>query len=97
MLQEAVIDYVNNHLSDLPSDTKVVTRIYANVKGLADVCCRAGLVDDPLKVEEFARGFTRGRMLFDFVDVGYGKDRADDKLTGKPCSVEAYGPALSLG
>lgn len=32
--------------------------------------------------EDFARGFSRGKTLFDFVDVGPGKDRADEKIIG---------------
>lgn len=31
-------------------------------------------------VEDFVRGFTRSNELFDFIDVGYGKDRADVKV-----------------
>jgi len=63
-------------------DAKVVVRIYANVKGLAKVCYDAKIVRHPDNVEDFARGFTRGRTLCDFVDVGPGKDRADAKITG---------------
>jgi hypothetical protein len=55
-------------------------RIYANLKGLAETCARAGIVDSSTKVEDFARGFTCGRPLFDFTDVGAGKDRADGKI-----------------
>ncbi len=33
-------------------------------------------------VDDFARGFTGSKQLFDYIDVGSGKDRADDKLTG---------------
>ena len=36
-------------------------------------------------IEEFARGFTGSKQLFDFVDVGMGKDRADDKISGELC------------
>ena len=52
------------------------------MKGLADTCYKAGIVDSPSKIEEFARGFTRSKHLFDFTDVGSGKDRADGKLAG---------------
>lgn len=68
---------------DCPADVKVVVRIYANLQGLATVCHRAGIVDHPGKIEEFARGFTRGKTLCDFTDVGPGKDRADGKIAGK--------------
>ena len=74
----------------LPSDYKVVTRIYANVKGLGDVCNRSGIIDHPMVMEDFARGFTGSKQLFDFVDVGTGKDRADDKISGTP--VQPFQP-----
>ena len=67
----------------MPSDIRIVVRVYANVKGLADVCTKADLITSPSMMEDFTRGFTRGKMLFDFVDVGYGKDRADGKVAGK--------------
>jgi hypothetical protein len=63
-------------MPSIPSDVKIVARIYANV------CVRAGIADNITQVEDFVRGFTRGRTLFDFVDVGPGKDRADEKLIG---------------
>ncbi|KAI9847009.1 MAG: hypothetical protein M1837_003365 [Sclerophora amabilis] len=81
LLQSAVKDYLHREFHDLPSDCKIVVRVYANVKGLAETCYKAGIVDKPSMVEEFARGFTRSRHLFDFIDVGSGKDRADDKLS----------------
>lgn len=82
----AVREYLARELPELSSDCKIVARIYANTKGLAETCYKAGIVDRPLKVEEFARGFTRSKHLFDFIDVGSGKDRADEKLTGQSAS-----------
>lgn len=82
LLWGCVRDYVHQKNPDLPSDIRIVTRIYANLKGLADVCCKAGLVEKPSTVDDFARGFTGSKQLFDYIDVGSGKDRADDKLTG---------------
>jgi hypothetical protein len=60
-----------------------VCRIYANVRGLSDVLARMGIIDDVSVFEDFARGFTRGKTMFDFIDVGSGKDRADEKIIGK--------------
>ena len=68
--------------SELPSDVKVVTRVYANLKGLGEICAKAGIIQRPEIIEDFARGFTGSKQLFDFVDVGMGKDRADDKISG---------------
>ncbi|KAI9871463.1 MAG: hypothetical protein M1830_002884, partial [Pleopsidium flavum] len=81
LLWGSVRDYVTRRDPELPSDVKIVTRIYANSKGLGEVCYKAGLVDKPSMVDEFARGFTGSKQLFDYIDVGSGKDRADDKLT----------------
>ena len=69
-------------LLELPSDVKIVTRIYANLKGLAETCVKAGITTRADTMEDFARAFTGSKQLFDFVDVGMGKDRADDKVSG---------------
>jgi hypothetical protein len=58
--------------------------MYANVRGLGDVLVRTGVIEELGVFEDFVRGFTRGKSLFDFVDVGAGKDRADKKIIGKP-------------
>lgn len=77
--------YAREQIPTLPNETKIVARMYANVRGLADACARAGHVATPGIMEDFVRGFTRGNPLFDFVDVGPGKDRADEKVSGKSC------------
>ncbi|MCJ1372024.1 hypothetical protein MMC20_003245 [Loxospora ochrophaea] len=81
ILWGTVRDYVDKNVPDLSSDYKIVTRVYANLKGLGEVCNRSGILEKPSIIEDFARGFTSSKQLFDFVDVGYGKDRADDKLS----------------
>ncbi|MCJ1388175.1 hypothetical protein MMC18_001020 [Xylographa bjoerkii] len=81
ILWVAVRDYVQQIMPDLTSDYKIVTRVYANLKGLGDVCTRAGILDSPTIMEDFTRGFTGSKQLFDFTDVGSGKDRADDKVS----------------
>ncbi|KAI9815846.1 MAG: hypothetical protein M1826_001944 [Phylliscum demangeonii] len=81
LLGNTVRQYLEHSMPDLSSDCKIITRVYANIKGLADTCYRAQIVDQPSTIEDFARGFTRSRHLFDFVDVGSGKDRADGKLS----------------
>lgn len=81
-LWAAVREYSSRSFSSIRSP-KIVTRIYANVKGLAEACFKAGLVERPSLIEDFVRGFNGSRLLFDFVDVGGGKDRADDKIAGR--------------
>lgn len=82
MLGTCIREYLHQRIPTLPSDYKIATRIYANLKGLGEVCYRAGLLDRAALIEDFARGFTGSKQLFDFVDVGMGKDRADDKISG---------------
>lgn len=81
LLWNSVNDYVHQKLANLPSDFKVVVRAYANLKGLGDVCQKSGIIDRAEVIEDFARGFTGSKQLFDFVDVGSGKDRADEKIS----------------
>ncbi|KAG9190991.1 hypothetical protein G6011_09079 [Alternaria panax] len=79
-LSAAVQEYVDNDCNDIPYGVRIVCRIYANVRGLGDVLVRRGAYQDSFEFEEFVRGFTRGKILFDFIDVGAGKDRADEKI-----------------
>ncbi|WEW60260.1 hypothetical protein PRK78_005745 [Emydomyces testavorans] len=81
-LWATIREYSSRNFPNLQSP-KIVTRIYANVKGLAEACFKAGIVERPSLVEDFVRGFNGGRLLFDFVDVGGGKDRADDKIADR--------------
>ncbi|EEH35608.2 C-x8-C-x5-C-x3-H type zinc finger protein [Paracoccidioides lutzii Pb01] len=76
----SIREYASRNLPNIPSP-KIIARVYANVKGLADACYKAGIIERPGLVEEFTRGFNGSRLLFDFVDVGSGKDRADDKIS----------------
>ncbi|KAI4954366.1 hypothetical protein J4E91_002079 [Alternaria rosae] len=76
-------EYIENECQDIPFGYRIVCRIYANVRGLGDVLVRRGIYEDIIEFEDFVRGFTRGKTLFDYVDVGAGKDRADEKIIGE--------------
>ncbi|KAF2434040.1 hypothetical protein EJ08DRAFT_21593 [Tothia fuscella] len=65
----------------LPPNIRIVSRMYANLEGLANTCHKAGIVPSMEHIVEFTRGFTSGQVLFDFIDVGSGKDRADEKIS----------------
>ncbi|KAF2681628.1 hypothetical protein K458DRAFT_343184 [Lentithecium fluviatile CBS 122367] len=79
-LHASIVSYIEQETMNIPPESRIVCRVYANVKGLADVLVRIGMVEDATVMEDFVRGFTRGKILFDFIDVGPGKDRADDKV-----------------
>ena len=70
-------------MPDLKENYRVITRIYANLKGLGYVCQKKGILANSSILEDFARAFTGSKQLFDFIDVGVGKDRADDKISGE--------------
>jgi hypothetical protein len=91
-LYSAVQTYIEEGTNDIPLGTRIVCRMYANAKGLADVLVRAGIIQEIGIFEDFVRGFSRGKILFDFVDVGSGKDRADEKIIGESC---LHGPISS--
>lgn len=91
MFEDSVNRYIHELRPDLPVSIKVVARFYANVEGLSETCFKAGILSSPQLMKDFVRGFTQGRTLFDFVDVGSGKDRADEKIIGnKLCLSTTY-------
>jgi len=61
---------------------KLMIRIYVNLEGLKQTYANRGLYAEEVTLREFANGFTQNQPLFDFVDVGYGKERADHKIKG---------------
>jgi hypothetical protein len=61
----------------------VVVKAYANLSGLAQVCVRDKKLNSIGDLTQFWIGFTRRYPLIDFIDVGFGKEEADNKLRGK--------------
>jgi len=43
---------------------------------------RDGSLETESILKDFSLGFTQGAASFDFVDIGYGKERADHKIKG---------------
>lgn len=64
-------------------NTDIVVRAYANLKGLTKALHRDGKMQTTADLGLFAQGFTQRQSLFDFVDVGPGKEEADEKIRGK--------------
>ncbi|KZF24460.1 hypothetical protein L228DRAFT_259674 [Xylona heveae TC161] len=78
-LLSAAKDYVQK-LSDFSGQWSIMVKIYANLGGLARKLVQIGSIKTVEDMTAFACGFTRHHALFDFVDVGMGKERADHKL-----------------
>ncbi|KAL2694414.1 hypothetical protein Neosp_000991 [[Neocosmospora] mangrovei] len=80
-IRSAVADLCN-HSQERFNGIEIVCRVVANVGGLSKALCRDGSIDDPSMFKEFTLGFTQAKASFDFIDVGYGKERADSKIRG---------------
>ncbi|KAF3037275.1 hypothetical protein E8E12_008346 [Didymella heteroderae] len=79
-LDIAVRNWIESEAKEVPLSSRIICRVYANVRGLGDVLVRTGAIGAIEDFENFVRGFTRAKTLFDFIDVGAGKDRADEKI-----------------
>ncbi|KAL8639814.1 MAG: hypothetical protein Q9226_008823, partial [Calogaya cf. arnoldii] len=79
----AQVKQYNNNLNLDAENTDVVVRAFANVRGLGKACVKNNLMKSTADLGLFANGFTGRHPLFDFVDVGLGKERADHKIRGE--------------
>ncbi|KAF3343546.1 Cytochrome c oxidase subunit 7A [Verticillium dahliae VDG2] len=61
-------------------EVEIVAKVCANLTGLARAMRRDGCIEAEFDLKEFALGFTQAKAHFDFIDVGYGKERADSKI-----------------
>jgi hypothetical protein len=70
-----------------PKSVPVMVKAFANLSGLAQACVRDRKLSSVGDMTQFWIGFTRRYPLVDFVDVGSGKEEADNKLRGKSAFV----------
>lgn len=85
-LQTALRNYIAKSFPRIASP-KIITKLYVNVKGLADLCVRGGVTTEPSLIEEFVRGFNGGFPLLELIDTGCGKNSAHDKIAGTVLSL----------
>ncbi|KAF6217841.1 hypothetical protein HO133_006253 [Letharia lupina] len=78
-LQARVKDYLRTIQIDV-ENTDIVVRAYADVKSLHGACIKNGKMKSGASLSLFVHGFNQRQGLFDFVDVGPGKESADNKL-----------------
>ncbi|KAI0156502.1 hypothetical protein GGR57DRAFT_463599 [Xylariaceae sp. FL1272] len=74
-LRKAVIDQ-----TCYLSQVEIVVKIVANVANLNKNLRLSGSVYNDVDLPEFITGFNQGKASFDFVDIGYGKERAESKI-----------------
>jgi len=75
-LRSAILSQCGDHASDV----EVIAKVYANLSGLCKAMRRDGSIESESDLKDFTLGFTQGKATFDFIDVGHGKERADNKL-----------------
>jgi hypothetical protein len=82
---DKLLSAVKSHLMEkFPSSDNwdVFVRAYANVKGLAQALVNDGRIGSVESFRLFVAEFTNRIAYCDFIDVGYGKERADNKVKG---------------
>lgn len=78
MFRDELTEWVPKNVEHAPSDFKIVVKVYADLKSLAGWFFKAGVIETPSILGDFARGFN---TLFEFVDIG-GCD-ASGRVVGK--------------
>jgi len=63
-------------------DIVIHAKVFANISGLGGALHRQGLLGNASELGAFVTGFNTRKGLFDFVDIGMGKERADHKIRG---------------
>lgn len=74
-----------NHVKELKLDaenTDTTVRAYAYLKSLRSACVKNGKMKESSSMNLFAHGFNQRQATFDLVDVGPGRERADNKVRG---------------
>ena len=62
------------------SDWHIVVNVVLNLQGLGTKLQACGIIDNPNAFQAFGRAFGLAQPLFNFIDAGSGKERADHKI-----------------
>lgn len=73
---------LERHLSLDVTSMDVRIQAYANFEGLQRRCTSRGWMKQDADLVNFTQGLTSAHPLFDFIDVGPGKELTDHKLKG---------------
>lgn len=80
-LEAAVREHLKSSHPEL-SSMPIMIKAFANADGLAQLLFKAKLMKSPGSLTNFAKEFSQASWVSDFVLVGSGKDRADEKIKG---------------
>lgn len=80
-----MLDNIKRHIQpyDGAIHWKMIVRIYANLEGLLRKYAYIGFNEEEKALRQFVSSFTQSQPLFDFIDAGHGKERADHKIRGE--------------
>ena len=77
---------VRRYMDDMIDDSRnwqIMVMMFANLDGLSRKLAHIGMIQHPGVLNEFASSFSLSQPMFNFIDVGRGKERADHKLKGQ--------------
>ena len=60
----------------------MLVKAFANIDGVQKALVQNQKIVKAANIRNFVRGFNQRRPLFDLIDVGYGKERADSNIRG---------------
>ena len=63
-------------------DVPVMVFIFVNFEGVAQVLKSRGVIRNVADFRAFTQSFALNQCLFNFIDVGFGKEKADHKIKG---------------
>lgn len=77
-----IVQSLRDHFDQVCPGFRPVITVFANLNGLANAYTMAAVVDEPIVVRNFFKGFKVLHDYVELIDVGTGKDEADRKLKG---------------
>jgi len=84
-LQTEIRHYIEGLYSNSAgADWSIMVQIFANLDGMARKLYACGKITDAQHFLKLIREFNSTQPLFSFVDVGQGKERADNRMRGMP-------------
>jgi hypothetical protein len=60
---------------------RIIVRVYANIKALADTLTKLKVIDRPSLLDDFVRGANGSQLLLDFVDSGSRPNATREKIS----------------
>ena len=89
-MKQAVESFIKSDARSIAKNSKIIVKAYANCYGLESYLNFGNEKSELVDLQEFVRGFNQGECLFEFIDVGDGKERTDIKLKGRQQPISCY-------